>query len=78
MEGIISRECVDFETKHTSQIGNQTPILGLESGKTQTGNQTHGPLIRITHLVSGFTEARVPCVSAQKKFSERQSVIGKK
>ena len=29
--------------------------------------------IRITHLVFGLTEAQVLCVSAKKKFSERQS-----
>ena len=33
--------------------------------------QTHGFLIRITHLVSRLTE--VLCVSAQKEFSKRQS-----
>lgn len=29
--------------------------------------------IRVTHLVSGPTEAQVLCVSLQKEFSERQS-----
>ena len=35
--------------------------------KTQIG-------IEITHLVSRFTEVQVLYVSAQKEFSERQSV----
>ena len=63
-------------------IANETVSLrsGLEPecwdsnpAKTQIGTWTHGLLIRITHLVSGLTEAQVLCVSAQKEFSERQS-----
>ena len=63
--------CPDFETvqlrldpESTSHDGN--PI------KKQFWSWTHGPLIEITHLVSGFNEAQI-LVSLQKEFSERQS-----
>ena len=45
----------------------------LNLAKTLFGTPTHGLLIRVTHLVSGLTEAQVLYISALKEFSERQS-----
>ena len=70
------RECTDLYT------GNETVHLrlGLEPtgqdsnpDKTQYGTSIHSLLIRITHLVSGLTDAQVLSVSPQKEFSKRQS-----
>ena len=41
--------------------------------ETQVRTWTYCLFIRITHLVSGLTEAWVLCVSGQKEFSEKQS-----
>ena len=54
-------------------IGTWTHVTRTETQPILIGTWTHSLLIKITHLVSGHTEAQVLCVSAQKEFSERQS-----
>ena len=58
---------------HAPQNGTWSHVLGLEPAKTLIETWPHGVLIRITHLVSGWTEAQVLCFSVQNKFSKRQS-----
>ena len=64
----VSSGNVVSETENTSDSCTQQKLrLGLEP------TFFFFPLIRITHMVSGLTEAQVLCVSAEKEFRERQS-----
>ena len=42
-------------------------------GNSQARGRTLGFSTRVTHLVSGLTEAQGFCVSVQKEFNKRQS-----
>ena len=53
-------------------IGTWTHVTRTETQPILIGTWTHSLLIKITHLVSGHTEAQVLCVSEQKEFSKRQ------
>ena len=59
------------------RLGLDPMCRGSNPAKTLLGTWTHNLLIRITHLVSGHTEAQDLCVSLQKEFSEKQSVSKK-
>ena len=56
------------------RLGLDPMCRGSDPAKTLLETWTHNLLLRITHLVSGHTEAQDLCVSLQKEFSEKQSV----
>ena len=53
-------------------LGLKPTWLGLKPSQNPVCDLNPQSLIRITHLMSGLTEAQVLCVSEQKGFSKRQ------